>query len=132
MRAVLIGVCLILCLGFALSAPAASTPKPQFDVSCDVCLAGVYLVNRLISLNYTEAEMEKPFIDFCHEFVFQKSEHPMCPGLIRAYAPSVIYVLTRTLLSPHEVCDYFRVRVSCLGLGAIRNSDVHADSTTVL
>jgi len=84
--------------------------KPsKFQVECDVCLGGVYLIDRLIAANFTLAEMEKPFTEYCTKFVFPHTEHPMCPGIIAAYAPSVVYVIEHTLMLPHEVCNFLNV-----------------------
>jgi len=96
----------------ATADPAAimTTQKfPKIDVSCDVCLGAVYLLDKLIAANYTEREIEKPFIAFCNEFVFHHSEHPMCPGIVAAYAPSIFYIATQTYLVPQEVCGTLHV-----------------------
>eukprot|EP00698_Gefionella_okellyi_P024910 TRINITY_DN8933_c0_g1_i2.p1 TRINITY_DN8933_c0_g1~~TRINITY_DN8933_c0_g1_i2.p1 ORF type:complete len:387 (+),score=48.61 TRINITY_DN8933_c0_g1_i2:162-1322(+) len=77
---------------------------PAF-ADCDICLSFVTLGDSLLAMNATLYEMEKPFIDFCQTFIFPNSEHPMCPGLIHVYAPSIVYVLEHTLLSAQEVCE---------------------------
>jgi len=89
---------------------ADSLQPVSFPVSeCEICEAAVILVRGLIELNYTLAEMEGPFISFCSKFVFPNAEHPMCPGVISAYAPPVIFVLSSVVLSPTQVCTGLRV-----------------------
>eukprot|EP00698_Gefionella_okellyi_P022364 TRINITY_DN7403_c0_g1_i1.p1 TRINITY_DN7403_c0_g1~~TRINITY_DN7403_c0_g1_i1.p1 ORF type:complete len:572 (-),score=106.93 TRINITY_DN7403_c0_g1_i1:145-1860(-) len=76
----------------------------EMAIHCDVCVGLVDLINHLITLNYTLEQMEGPVIDFCHALIFPHSEHPMCPGLVEVYAPSVLYVLQHTVASPQTIC----------------------------
>lgn len=101
------------------SATFANMEAPSVS-KCEVCMGAVSLMDTLIGLNYTIQEMIKPAVDFCNRFVFPHSEHPMCPGIVAAYAPSVVEVILGTVATPSEICSMLRVRSPLLGAGPVR------------
>lgn len=109
--ALLLALCTTLCAASAWTRRLAELRAAQGAAAvdeCAVCRDAVSLVRYLLSLNFTLQEMEKPFVDLCTRLVFPSSEHPMCPGVIATYAPSIVEVISANVLSPDALCSFLR------------------------
>jgi sphingomyelin phosphodiesterase len=92
----------------ALAAPAeVDAPARNTTVfTCNVCEGIVDLVEYYIERNATIYDLEGPFIDLCSAALTADGYNGtlVCPGIVRLYAPSVVFVLVHLGFPASDVC----------------------------
>ncbi|XP_005101263.2 sphingomyelin phosphodiesterase [Aplysia californica] len=71
-------------------------------VDCELCKLGLTLVQTLVGRNASEEEVVSLATGVCKNLHIETDR--VCQGLMREFAPEVIFVLRRLVLSPSEIC----------------------------
>ncbi|ESO87575.1 hypothetical protein LOTGIDRAFT_235037 [Lottia gigantea] len=78
---------------------------PRF-IFCEICKNLVALINKQINLNYTFNKFRGPAESICHKVTHMIGlNKAICPGIISAYGPPVLYIADQLLLDPIPLCQ---------------------------
>eukprot|EP01137_Pigoraptor_chileana_P002804 Opistho-2@42147 len=99
---------------FAVESVSATAAAEDFrqalgllPTKCGVCTTFIHLVNDYIMSNKTLGELEFIAVKLCNNVLDNASKFKgpiVCPGLIAAYTPPVVFIVLQLALVPEDVC----------------------------
>ncbi|XP_034251962.1 sphingomyelin phosphodiesterase-like isoform X2 [Thrips palmi] len=71
---------------------------------CFICVVATGLIQKKVKDGATDEDVANTLTEQCK--LYRVQEPAVCDGVIRLFAPEVVYIINNTNLTPNEICSY--------------------------